>query len=434
MIPALTKPIDQVVADDIAELIQRKWPESENVEYKGELPRDRNNQPDAWYSGESLSDPSKKKIFKELVAFANRSGGRLFVGIAETVDRPPRAREIKPVPRCCELAERLEQAIINSIDPPLSFFRVFGVKTEADGSGVVVADVSASYNGPHRSLLDLQCYVRKGTNSVPVAMREVHDIVMRLSRRQDEIRQRLAERQTLFHYWFGRRSAKIVDKNLVVGFRVTAVPEEPPLHLEKVFRNTAVSGDLREVSGQWVYSPGNSPMATFRSPQSNLSERPVLGGTRWDANASEKAARQEIFRDGLIDLWFKWSWPWPWSGTEGLLRLEWIISLSANAVFRVGSFRYAVQAPACEYALQIELLSSDGHTDCPVGLVDWANQKMGSSLDTPTILGPYSIGDRDKVVNLIIRDLYEAAGEPTDDPVLPLPTLEISWSALEAGR
>ena len=258
MIAALIKPIEQILPADLSELTQRGWPESENVEYKGELPRQRDDQPDAWYSeGKSVSDASKRNIFKELVAFANTSGGRLFVGIAEIKGKPPRAGMIKPVPRCCELAERLEQAVINSIDPPLSFFRVFGIPTEADGnSGVVVADVSASYNGPHRST-DLQCYVRKGTNSVPVGMREVHDIVMRLSRRQDEIRQRLAERQELFYDWIGRRSIKLVSGNFMVGFRVTAVPVGAPLHLEKIFRNTAVSGNFRQVSGRWVASPSN---------------------------------------------------------------------------------------------------------------------------------------------------------------------------------
>jgi hypothetical protein len=78
VLAALTKPIESLTAADLQELTQRRWPESENVEYKGELHRERDNQPDPWYAGGNISGPSKNKIFKELVAFANTSGGRLF--------------------------------------------------------------------------------------------------------------------------------------------------------------------------------------------------------------------------------------------------------------------------------------------------------------------------------------------------------------------
>jgi predicted HTH transcriptional regulator len=198
VIPAITKPLESLTAADLRELIEGRWPESENVEYKEELHRERDNRQDPWYTSGNISGASKDKIFKELVAFANTSGGRLFLGIGETDDKPPCANTIRGIPRCCELAERLEQSIISNIDPPLTFLRVVGIPTEGDG-GVVVAEVSASYNGPHRSP-DLKCYVRKGTNSVPVGMREIHDLVMRLSRRQDEIQRRFSERAEGFRH------------------------------------------------------------------------------------------------------------------------------------------------------------------------------------------------------------------------------------------
>src|ERR1700722_7264641 len=239
MLSALTKPLESITAADLRELTERQWPETENVEYKGDLHRE-NNRPDAWHTGGNISVPSKNKIFKELVAFANTSGGRLFLGIAETRDKPPRADDLQAIPRCCELAERLEQSIVNSIDPPLTFFRVVGIPIDGD-SGVVVAEVSASYNGPHRSP-DLECYVRKGTNSVPVRMREIHDIVMRLSRRQDEVQRRFSDRQQRFQRWVNPdRLSPIPIQNLRTAFRATAVPVGAPLYLEKVFKNREVS-------------------------------------------------------------------------------------------------------------------------------------------------------------------------------------------------
>ena len=108
MIAALAKRLEEVVAEDLRELMG--WPESENVEYKREL-----SQGEAWASRLELTDLSKRKLFKELVAFANTSGGRLFLGIGETPDKPPRAEEIYPVPRCGDLADRLEQALASNI-------------------------------------------------------------------------------------------------------------------------------------------------------------------------------------------------------------------------------------------------------------------------------------------------------------------------------
>jgi len=145
MIAALTKRADELRPIDLGEL--RGWPESENVEYKREL-----NQGEPWASRCELTEASKRKVFKELVAFANTSGGRLFLGISETTDKPPRAEAIQPIPRCGDLAERLEQALANNIDPPLTFCRVIGIPTHGD-AGVVIVDVPASYNGPHRSPL-----------------------------------------------------------------------------------------------------------------------------------------------------------------------------------------------------------------------------------------------------------------------------------------
>ncbi len=115
MISALIKPVTEIKKEDLAQLTQTNWPESENVEFKAELCRNRDGS-DPWQVG-NLSDQAKNKLFKELVAFANTSGGRLFLGISETGGRPARADAIQPVPRCHELAERLEQSLASSIDP-----------------------------------------------------------------------------------------------------------------------------------------------------------------------------------------------------------------------------------------------------------------------------------------------------------------------------
>ena len=45
MIAAPMKPVEQVTKQDLDELVERQWPESENVEFKGELTRGRDRDP-----------------------------------------------------------------------------------------------------------------------------------------------------------------------------------------------------------------------------------------------------------------------------------------------------------------------------------------------------------------------------------------------------
>lgn len=325
----------------------------------------------------------------------------------------------------------LEQSAINSIDPPLTFFRVIGIPTESDGtSGVLVAEVSASYSGPHRAA-DLNCYVRRGTNSVPIPMREINDIVMRLSRRQDEIQRRLAERRELFERWIGCWDVGVASRlgvmNLRVGFRVTAIPVGAPLYLDRVFRNPAVSRDLVEINGTWKVKQDVRHL--FSSPKTGLGENPVLGGTRWSTSGSDRAAEKTILRDGLIDIWFRWPWYKDQRGSseKAILHFDWVVASSANALASIDAFRNAVQAPTCEYGLQLELVSTNGSSHTSLRLVDTrygSFESFGDELATPAILGPYSIGDGDKAMNLIVRDLYDASAIPQDAP-----QLEIDWPA-----
>jgi hypothetical protein len=425
MLAALTKPVEALTKADLDELVQRQWPETENVEYKAELHRERPNQVDAWYAGGNVSTPAKHKIFKELVAFANTSGGRLFLGIAETTSRPPCAAGFQPVPRCSELAERLEQSIASSIDPPLTFFRAFGIPTE-DDAGVVVIDVSRSYSGPHRSP-DLQCYVRKGTNSMPVGMREIQDIILRLSRRQDEIQGRLSDRRERFHSWMGTRN---LSENLCVGFRLTALPVGAPLQVDKVFNNRDVSRGFNDARGTWRQNAANASTKDFLSCLS-LSERPVLRGTAWTSPSSrDRNGEKLIQRNGLIDLWFKWPWykPQNESNQNPMLHIDWLVAASANVIASLDAFRTAAQSPACEYGLELEVLATNGSADLSAQLVTTHrgfSDPLDSRLPTNASLGPYTIGDKDLVMNLIVRDLLEGSGVDADT----WPKLEIDWAA-----
>lgn len=249
---------------------------------------------------------------------------------------------------------------------------------------------------------------------------------MRLSRRQDEIQSRLSERRERFRNWVG---IGMPFENLRVGFRITALPVGGPLHIERVFNVRDVSRNFDGVRGTWRKDATNSSTKDFPSCVS-LSERPVLGGTAWVSSpSSERSGEKRILRDGLIDIWFKWPWykAQNWSATKPILHLDWIIAESANAIASADVFRRAAQSPGCEYGLQLELLGTNGPAEISVQLVTihhGFHDPFDSAMPTPAILGPYSIGDRDTVMNLIVRDLLDASGVSLD-----WPKLEIDWAS-----
>jgi Schlafen, AlbA_2 len=226
MIPAVTKALDDLTQQDLEALCDKRWPESQNVEFKSGLSADHGKQ-DPWHDNGPVGDYAKRKLFKEIVALANSSGGRLFLGIDESKEKPPAAESVCPLPRCHDLAESLERAANDWIEPPLTPMKVKGVPISDDGSGVVVFDVQSSHKAPHRSK-DLHCYTRRGTESVPMKMYEIQDLTLRLDRRIDEIKRNFAESKTEFRVWADRRRP---EAGLGVAFRVTAIPTGAPLYI-----------------------------------------------------------------------------------------------------------------------------------------------------------------------------------------------------------
>ena len=142
----LTAPLETLTAADVQSLMD--WPESMTVEFKREIPG-QNGQLDPWVAGGKVAAYGRDKLFKEIVALANMTGGHLVIGVDEDKGSPPAAVGITPVPRCADLAERLIQ-MAQSIDPPIPNLLTWGIPIDGD-AGVVVVRVPASRSAPHRS-------------------------------------------------------------------------------------------------------------------------------------------------------------------------------------------------------------------------------------------------------------------------------------------
>lgn len=110
--PTIRKPIGEIVPVDLDALVSSAWPESELLEFKETLARNSKGVADKWLTDQSEIGPAAKHdVLAEVVAMANSYGGDVLLGVRETTAKPPRAAEITPVPKCVDLAHRLEMAI-----------------------------------------------------------------------------------------------------------------------------------------------------------------------------------------------------------------------------------------------------------------------------------------------------------------------------------
>lgn len=88
------KRLADLTRDDIQGLIDRKVAEGQDVEFKSQV--------SGWQIGGQIPDKSRNSLLKEIVAFANASGGTLVIGIRESSDNPKHADSIAPLERCAE--------------------------------------------------------------------------------------------------------------------------------------------------------------------------------------------------------------------------------------------------------------------------------------------------------------------------------------------
>ena len=399
-----SQPLGTVNAEHVRGLIG--WPESAIVEFKKDLPT-KEGRPDSWYAGGGIGGYAKQAIFKEVVALANSSGGHVILGVKETSEKPAAAESINPIPRCADLAERLDRAA-QSIDPPIMGLGVVGVPMSEEGSGVVIFRVPASISAPHRSI-DKDCYVRRGTSSVPVSMREIQEMTVASLRREDRINARFSRAASDFARW-----VEVIPSNvpLVVGLRITAVASGSSFNLGRLFSKAG----LLPQKQSYKLRVGNNPSEAhvYRMPHS---ERPIVRGTRWSDNSER--TRIDLYSDGTVDIGIKI----PPSEGLTILPIEWVLAYLVTALKAAHSLRSLAGLPDCECEIEIETrLTSAGGTINLVGFERplYPCDVLGSLPGTPSTMprlsfGPFS--ELDEVLTACYTDFLDAAGVRYKDPL-----------------
>jgi hypothetical protein len=402
MLAVLEKALETISKEDITALIG--WPEGETVEFNETLPGEK-GRPDPWLSGEKVSRFAKDELFKEIVALTNSSGGHFFLGIEESTEQPPCALAIKPLPRCIDLAERLKRAAYSLIDPPIPGLNAVGIPTEDDGSGVVVFRVPQSHVAQHRSS-DRHCYIRRGSESAPMSMRQIQDLTIHLSRRIDELRTKFERAHLNFSSWFRR----VGDGS--IGFRATAVPVGTRLYIERVHPVADRILRLRKFQA----TLGGMRIALVPFHRDDPVSQPVFRGARKVLQDTRGTTHFNASCDGVIEIKSRRDWTNRSGELENGFYLVWIFDYVANLAESARVFASIAKVPECEYGITFEICCTNGAADIPLRIMHPAGGEIGTMESPVLVEEPLSLGDRDALMSRVMCDIYNACHARLPEP------------------
>ena len=442
MIDILTKPADQLGINDLQALIDSSVQEDERIDFKRDLPSETGQDP--WYDGRNLGKKAKTAILEESVAFANAFGGALILGIdeKESPNRPGAANKISPIPRCADLASRLELIFRDCVEPHIPGLEIIPIRTQ-DDAGAVVIRVGRSRLAPHRVTLSLVCPIRRSDRCEKMTMREIQDLVLNLARGTEKFNALLTERSERFEGEF--RGFNNWNRN-AIGIRATAAPlgdeiwfdpSHEALRDELAWHSViANSGDdfCELEGGSLEFSPTNDWRPILRGAR--MEESFYRSRSLTDRTLTKKVYR-EIHCNGLVELCLTSSrsteqlFFHPENRYGGILPAEWLITMFANLLVWIDRLRHHAGAPVAEYALELEtriygrplpLLTVPERIENFRAQRGYQYKKIGFNNDfklgTPmnsTRFPRYSLGSSDEIVRILNSfelDLWNNVGLP----------------------
>ena len=351
-----SKPATEFCPADIVAMVTSALPEGERVEFKRSLPAAKGKR-DPWEMGNEPGDKAKNEILEEVTAFANTYGGVLILGIEESSTKPAAATAIAPVPRCTELAERFKLIFRDCVEPQLPVLEVFAVPTDQD-NGVVIFRVGRSHSAPHRVTKTLVCPVRRADRCERMAMREIQDMTLNVSKGLERLERHLSDRSTRFSAEFER----LISPDNAFGCRFTAVPTSDDIRFESVFQNETIIEGLG-VHWRNVLLNGR-PIAGVRcAPRA---WKALLRGTRSDGKTPQVEYTEEghltqkkidwnfyheIHCDGLVEFGGLHGPNWE----HQFFPPNWIFIMFGNLLLWVDNLRQLSRSVTAEYVLEVEL-------------------------------------------------------------------------------
>jgi hypothetical protein len=247
-----------------------------------------------------------------------------------------------------------------------------------------------------------------------MTMREIQDMTLATSRRNEFADQRFLHSQHEFAEWFNSSPKGPVQRE--VGFRVSAAPLAGSLTLPRLF-GTLKDMPLEDRYPATVIRETNRSKVEFFAPYLPTGQRPILRGVR--IVDSDGCVCLNLFADGAVEVFVGVD------TNEGRahLYLSWIAAYVVN-VLRLANF-LRVKADV-EYGLELEVLCQR-HIES-ITLIDSGDGRrlspLGALSRLPLLLPRQSFGplsDASVILTVLVADLCDATGSA----FTVLPTMEI---------
>jgi hypothetical protein len=390
-----------VTRAELEALVSAQTPESEILELKREPPG-KSGRPDPWMAGEDrLAESARDAIAREIVGLANSSGGRLLLGVDESESKPARAARVHPIPRCELLAERLGQQLSAIIDPQIPSMKVTAIPIEG-AAGVVVIDVGVSGLAPHRHTPSKECFVRRGTRTEPMTMREVQDLTLLRFIGQQPGR---TEIDRLAGDW-SRRATQHYNAHPGLGFsaRTTVVPTRGTPRIEHLRGRTEWQGLVTETR---VANSDTEHLLAW--PIYGMNEMPCLGGIRQFVTG-EWTVERRIHRNGSIQVEMHCLL----RGNGTTVYSDWIICSLTSGLWAWEGFKRLAGVSAIEAAIECEVRPLGGPSALAVfaGAERYLNRSYPIPSDGILVTGHVysSLEEVPSLVYHVAQDLHNATG------------------------
>lgn len=338
-------------------------PEREDLEFKSGLEGSKSGDKDPWYVDQSkIGDRAKYALFREIVAFANRNGGTLVLGIEEDDNHPHVGKSLSTLPAVHDLADRLRRSAHGSIEPPLRSLEVIGVETETDGAGLVIFNVGRSSVAPH--LLNMrdfpkECFIRRNDETLPMDMRAIQDLVLERATFGRTIDDVFRERQISFKEFceasdsrfetqFHAQDNRAAYPRRCGAFRLTCIP------LERVEIPDIARNDKFKLPFPKIEEAESRKGVTYPHRLTVSDYRPVLRGWVAKSDRNHHLNIERIVKSsGLIEDRCVVC-PRDWNQYRHLY-FEWLLAAVSSIVLAVDEFKAVANLSGTEYALEFAL-------------------------------------------------------------------------------
>jgi hypothetical protein len=420
------KPLSELTWSDFDYVVSNHLEESQFLEFKETLP-ERDGNKDSWQLRQNkigkYCERGNSERGSRIRQCANAYGGMIIIGIADNKEKPACAKDFgAPLIRDCnECAERLGDSLRDIIEPPIAGFdlRAFP-KPNGDGEGLIVLRVASSTQAPHGVGLPPKAFVRRGSVTHPLTMRDLHNLFWESRTSRERVREiRQERRKIMLELEAKKKTGRLIqcDGNPVSAsqphlmFRCSIIPEQ--------------SLGLSGIASALIRSPLARPeILTKGSPASSAFGKGTLP-YGWRPNAH--AAQADDFSRRMFSLWT--------IGDNGLVEAVgfslgqesenkhypgWFSVVVAQVLLMAEKLRLRAGRPDVPLAIDAQFLH-DGTASA------WLDQETAFYLslgvpDENVKIGPFGVATRAEILKVhqeVEREIWFGLGVPRVYPAEP---------------